>query len=103
MCLLLFAKSVHPKYKLILAANRDEFYNRPTAPAKFWEDAPNLLAGRDLVYGGTWLGITKTGHFAAVTNYRNPNQLNGKRSRGDLVSNFLLGTKSVSEYLHEVK
>ena len=103
MCLILFAKNVHPKYKFILAANRDEFYDRPTSPAKFWDEAPDLLAGKDLVHGGTWLGITKTGRFATVTNYRNPNQPNGKRSRGELVSDFLLGTKSVSEYLADVE
>ena len=103
MCLILFAKNFHPKYKFILAANRDEFYDRPTSPAKFWDNAPNLLAGRDLVHGGTWLGITKTGQFATVTNYRNPNQPNGKRSRGALVSEFLLGTISVLEYLNEVE
>ena len=103
MCLILFAKDVHPKYKFILAANRDEFYDRPTSSAKFWDDAPNLLAGRDLVHGGTWLGMTKTGRFATVTNYRNPNQPNGKRSRGALVTDFLLGAKSVSEYLQEIE
>ena len=103
MCLILFAKNIHPKYKFILAANRDEFYDRPTASARFCDDAPNLLAGKDLVHGGTWLGITKTGRFATVTNYRNPNQPNGKRSRGALVSEFLLGTISVLEYLSEVE
>ena len=103
MCLILFAKNAHPKYKFILAANRDEFYNRPTAPATFWSDATNLLAGKDLVHGGTWLGMTKTGRFATVTNYRDPNQPNGKRSRGALVKDFLLGTNSVSEYLIEVE
>ena len=103
MCLILFAKNAHPKYKFILAANRDEFYNRPTASAAFWNDAPNLLAGKDLVHGGAWLGITKTGRFATVTNYRDPNQPTGKRSRGALVIDFLLGAISVSEYSQEVE
>lgn len=103
MCLILFAYKIHPKYKLVLAANRDEFYERPTASAKFWEDSPNILAGRDLAQGGTWLGVTKNGRFASVTNYRNPNQMKGKLSRGFLVSNFLGGEDSVLEYLQKVK
>lgn len=103
MCLILFAYKNHPKYKLILAANRDEFYERPTASAHFWEDAPNILAGRDLAQGGTWLGVTKNGRFAAVTNYRNPTQPTGKLSRGALVSEFLRGNRTVAEYLQEVE
>ena len=75
MCLLVFAFKVHPTYKLILAANRDEFYERPTAPAKFWDDNPNLLAGKDLKAGGTWLGITRYGKIAAITNYRDPSSI----------------------------
>jgi len=72
MCLILFAYKVHPSYNLILAANRDEFYERPSAPAEFWEDAPQVLAGRDLKEGGTWIGIDRAGKFAAITNYRDP-------------------------------
>ncbi|HWO74464.1 MAG TPA: NRDE family protein [Bacillus sp. (in: firmicutes)] len=93
MCLILFAYRIHPKYKLIMAANRDEFYKRPTAPAHFWEDEPNILAGRDLEKRGTWMGVTKTGSFAAVTNYRDPNEeTEGKRSRGELVADFFKKT-----------
>ncbi len=103
MCLILFAYKIHPKYKFILAANRDEFYERPTASAHFWEDAPEILAGRDLALGGTWLGVTKNGRFAAVTNYRNPNQPQGKLSRGALVSDFLRGDDSVLNYLKKVE
>ncbi len=72
MCLILLAYDVHPEYRLILAANRDEFYDRPTLPMAFWEDHPDILAGRDLKGGGTWLGITRSGRFAAITNYREP-------------------------------
>ncbi|MBX7172094.1 MAG: NRDE family protein [Pyrinomonadaceae bacterium] len=103
MCLILFAYKVNPNYKFILAANRDEFYERPTASAHFWEDAPEILAGRDLALGGTWLGVTKSGRFSAVTNYRNPNQPQGKLSRGALVSDFLGGDDSVLDYLKKVE
>ena len=68
MCLILFTINPTSKYKLILAANRDEFYDRPAEPAAFWKSDPDLLAGKDLKKGGTWLGITKSGRFAAITN-----------------------------------
>lgn len=101
MCLILFAYKVHPKYKLIVAANRDEFYERPTAPAHFWEDHPHILAGRDLRKMGTWMGITKYGRFAALTNYRDPNEVTeGKRSRGDLVADFLKGSASPADFMN---
>lgn len=100
MCLILFGYHVHPKYKLIVAANRDEFYQRPTAPAYFWEDDPEILAGRDLEKMGTWMGVTKAGRFAALTNYRNPNEVTeGKRSRGELVSNALKYNGDILEYM----
>lgn len=100
MCLILFANNVHPKYKLIVAANRDEFYQRPTAPAYFWEDNPEILAGRDLEKKGTWMGVTKSGRFAALTNYRNPNEVTeGKRSRGELVSDSLKHHGDIKEYM----
>jgi len=100
MCLILFAYRVHP-HKLLLAANRDEFYVRPTTPAAFWDDAPQVLAGRDLQGGGTWLGVTRQGRFAAITNYRDPNDfLSDAPSRGELISNFLQGRESPQEYLH---
>jgi uncharacterized protein with NRDE domain len=90
MCLVLIALNSHPDYSLIVAANRDEFYDRPTAPAAFWADAPAVLAGRDLKAGGTWLGIDRRGRFAAVTNYRQgQRELPAPRSRGLLVSEFL--------------
>lgn len=101
MCLILFAYKAHPKYKLIVAANRDEFYERPTAPAHFWEDHPHILAGRDLRKMGTWMGVTKNGRFAALTNYRNPNEVTeGKRSRGDLVGDFLIGSASPADFMN---
>lgn len=103
MCLILFAYKVHPAYRLIVAANRDEFYERPSSPSEFWEDAPQVLAGRDLKEGGTWLGITREGKFAAITNYRDPVALKtGAPSRGKLVSNFLTGPESAVSYLEKV-
>ncbi|WP_088009491.1 NRDE family protein [Indiicoccus explosivorum] len=90
MCLINFQFHNHPAYKLVVAANRDEFYGRPTAAAHFWEDAPHILAGRDLKEKGTWMGITKAGRFAALTNFRDPErETDGKRTRGEIVRNFL--------------
>ena len=90
MCLIFVAIDSHPKYRLIIAANRDEFYDRPTAQASFWLDAPELIAGRDLRAGGTWIGLTRTGRIAALTNYRDPKSINADSpSRGKVVSDFL--------------
>jgi uncharacterized protein with NRDE domain len=104
MCLILFAWKMHEDIPLILMANRDEFYERPTAPAAFWDDAPELLAGRDLREGGTWLGITRQGRLAALTNYRDPAALKTKaRSRGKLVSDYLQGRLTPKAYLHRLE
>jgi len=106
MCLILFAWQAHPRYSLVLAANREEFHARPTAAAEFWQEHPGLLAGRDLQAGGTWLGITRTGRFAAITNYREPlaPELPLEHSRGHLVRDFLTGEESPNNHagqLHE--
>lgn len=100
MCLILFSYQNDHRYKLILAANRDEYYERPTASAQFWEDDPCILAGRDLKGGGTWLGINRNGKIAAITNYRNPSSNKGQLapSRGLLVSDFLGNRSSPAEY-----
>jgi uncharacterized protein with NRDE domain len=103
MCVIFLAINQHSKYKLVLAANRDEFYERPTAQADFWAENEHILAGKDLVHGGTWLGVTKNGRFAAVTNFRDPNQPKGKLSRGNLVKDFLLGTNSPQSYLQQIQ
>lgn len=103
MCLILFAYKTHPKYPLIVAANRDEFYGRPTAAAHFWEDAPHILAGRDLEKKGTWMGITKKGRFAALTNYRDPlESAEGKKSRGEIVRGALQAKGEVEQYMKEL-
>jgi uncharacterized protein with NRDE domain len=104
MCLILFLYDNHPDYRLILAANRDEFYDRPTDPISFWDDSPAVLAGRDLKGKGTWLGITKNGRIAAITNYREPALFKPDApSRGQLVSDYLTGTKTPKEYLKHIK
>lgn len=100
MCTILLAYEAHPRYRLVLAANRDEFYQRPTAPAAYWEEHPGLFAGRDLVHRGTWLGVTSNGRIAALTNFRQAKELHMHGpSRGRLVSGFLSAGGSAQEYL----
>jgi uncharacterized protein with NRDE domain len=103
MCLYVFAYESHSNYRLILASNRDEYYDRPTEKAHFWASSPNVLAGRDEEKYGTWMGITTTGRFGAVTNYRDPSaQLLKADSRGTLVSNFLTNDISPEEHMLKV-
>ncbi|RUQ33591.1 MAG: NRDE family protein [Candidatus Competibacteraceae bacterium] len=100
MCLILLAYRCYPGLDLLVAANRDEFHNRPTAPLAFWDDAPQVLAGRDLQQGGSWMGVTRTGRFAALTNYRDPNRVrHDAPSRGQLVSDYLQGEEPALDYL----
>lgn len=100
MCLILFAYQAHPKYSYIVASNRDEFYQRPTAQAAYWQDEPTILAGRDLEKMGTWMGVSKSGRFAALTNYRDPKEeIEGKQSRGELVADYLKGKEHPEVYL----
>jgi uncharacterized protein with NRDE domain len=103
MCLLLCSYKSNPDYPLILAANRDELHSRPAAEAQFWNDEPSVLAGRDLQAGGTWLGITKHGRIAAVTNYHDKtlSPLSPK-SRGSLVSDFLKSDSTPREYAEHI-
>ncbi len=99
MCLILFAHRAAPEYALVLAANRDEFFARPTGPAEYWTDAPHVLAGRDLEKGGTWMGVTRDGRWAAVTNFRDGTRPEtGSRSRGELVARYLLEDSSAGSY-----
>lgn len=103
MCLLLLALNKHPVYKLVIAANRDEYYKRPTARAAFWDDHPCLLAGKDLRGGGTWFGVTKSGKIAGITNYREPSSMKTNApSRGRIVTDFLSGEKGPEEYLEHL-
>jgi uncharacterized protein with NRDE domain len=128
MCLILFSYQLNAKTPLILGANRDEYFIRPTLAAGYWDDYPTVLAGRDLVAGGTWIGITKTGRFAALTNIREANRQESNlrnadiresdnkqaimnaalvtssivKSRGDLTKAFLTGTQSCENYLQSI-
>ena len=102
MCLILFALGRHRDYPLVVIANRDEYYARPSRTAHWWDDVP-IFAGRDLEAGGTWLGINRQGRFAAVTNVREPGGMTpGKRSRGELPRDFLAGKADPVDYLAEV-
>jgi uncharacterized protein with NRDE domain len=103
MCLIFISLQHHPTYKLIVAGNRDEFYHRKTAVADYWTDHPNILGGRDLEAGGTWLGITTSGRISMLTNYRDLRNLKlNAPSRGHLVSDFLASDATPANYLHEI-
>ena len=103
MCLITFAYKAHPKYRFILAANRDEFYARPTTAVNWWEDRSEILGGRDLQALGTWMAMNKNGRFAAVTNFRDLQNINPvAQSRGDLPVNFLRENVSPDEYAKRV-
>lgn len=103
MCLILFAINPSPRYRLVVAANRDELFARPTKQADFWSTHPSILAGIDKNMGGTWLGINRRGHFAAVTNFReDPPEPIPPRSRGDLPANFLIEQPDPGDYVQDV-
>ena len=105
MCLILFAWQAHPLYPLVVAANRDEFHNSLSAAADWWSDAPDLLAGRDLQAGGTWMGISRSGRFAAITNYRESQEPEPplEFSRGHLVRNYLTSNEPAEEHAWRLK
>ena len=103
MCLIALAWRAIPAYRLIVAANRDEYHARPTAAAAFWDDAPGVYGGRDLKDGGSWLGVGPGGRFAALTNHRNPAAVRGDvRSRGHLVGDYLRRTSTAQRYAQGV-
>lgn len=104
MCLIVFAWKVVPGLPLLAAANRDEFYDRPAAPAAWWTDHPQVYAGRDLLGGGTWLGVSREGRFAALTNIRAPGERREDApSRGALVADFLIGSDSPQAYVDRLR
>ncbi len=104
MCLILFAYHTHPEYKLILAANRDEFYQRPTAPAAYWEDRSPILGGRDMEAMGTWMAINaENGKLSMLTNYRDPANIKSEApSRGALVADYLDSSHTAQEYVQSI-
>lgn len=104
MCLIFLSVSQHPVYKLVIAANRDEFYDRETAPASYWQNNPHIVGGRDLKAQGTWLAMTTGGKIGLLTNYRDPANINPDApSRGQLVSDFLENDVRADRYLKEVE
>lgn len=103
MCLILFSTIQHPKYKLILAANRDEFFHRKTLYANPWADSEDIFGGRDVVSGGTWLGFNTNGRFIAITNYRNPKrEKKDAKSRGILSNTFLTGKEDIMSFIEGI-
>ena len=96
MCLVAFAWNVHPRWRLVLAGNRDEYHARPSAPLSRWDGKPGILAGRDLEAGGTWLGVGAHGRAGVVTNVRDPRASPNGYSRGELLVEFLSGTRSIA-------
>jgi len=102
MCLIALAWRAHADYPLVVAANRDEFHERPSAAAQFWDDRPQILGGRDLECMGTWLGLTRAGKFAGVTNVRDATDARtGARSRGLLASAFLGNGVRAAEFTRQ--
>ena len=103
MCLIVLAIGQHPDYPLILAANRDEFHARPTQDAHWWPDKPDVLGGRDLQAGGTWLAVHRNGRFATVTNFRDAKRTSPElQSRGELVAAFVEGDLAPGDYLETI-
>jgi uncharacterized protein with NRDE domain len=103
LCLIVLAWRVRPGLKLLVAANRDEWRERPAAPAHWWPDHPQIFAGRDLKARGTWMGVTRSGRFAAITNFRDPSDKRSTaRSRGELVTGFLLSKEGAGAFLARV-
>jgi uncharacterized protein with NRDE domain len=99
MCLILVAWQQHAEFPLVVSANRDEFHARPAERAGFWKDHPSILGGRDLEAKGTWMGVSRSGRFAAVTNYRGGQDANAKESRGALVTRFLLSSSDSGAFM----
>jgi uncharacterized protein with NRDE domain len=101
MCLLVLAWNLHSRHRLVVAANRDEFHDRPAAPLAWWQDMPGVLAGRDLRGGGTWMGVSRTGRFGVLTNYRDlePPPAPDAPSRGELVRRFLADATAAQDWL----
>lgn len=104
MCIAYLAIAAHPQWPLLIAANRDEFHARPSLPAAPWPDRPDIISGIDLTGGGTWLGVTRRGRYALITNYRDPGNVQlDAPSRGMLVSTYLESDQDPRSYADEVQ
>ncbi|UYM18685.1 NRDE family protein [Endozoicomonas euniceicola] len=103
MCLIIFSWQPDAQNPLVLVANRDEFYDRPTAPVQFWEDYPEIFGGRDKKAWGSWLALSRSGRFAAVTNYRQWPAPEGEISRGQLVKDCLNSSLSTHAFIKNVQ
>ena len=103
MCLVLIAWRGDAEYPCVIAANRDEMHSRPAAPAQWWRSEPPILAGQDLKAGGTWLGVTRAGRFAALTNYRDPEHRREGPSRGTLVTSILMSKDNARQSLDHLR
>jgi uncharacterized protein with NRDE domain len=104
MCLLVIGWKAHPRYRFVLAGNRDEFHERPSAPLGWWAESPGVLAGKDLKAGGTWLGIARSGRIGVVTNFRDLEApVSAAPSRGELVPRFLTAATSPKEFLDDLR
>jgi len=103
LCLIAIAVHASPRYPIVIAANRDEFYERPTRPLHIWDDDPNIAGGRDLRAGGTWLAVTRDGRFAAVTNIRGNDGPPNARSRGALVGDFVRSNVAPLAYTQSIR
>ncbi len=100
MCLLVLAWNAHPRYRLIVAANRDEYHDRPAGPLTCWPPPEDMLAGRDLRAGGTWLGVDRRRRFGVITNYRDLQDTPATApSRGGLIPRYLREAGGPGEYL----
>ncbi|TGL57917.1 NRDE family protein [Leptospira ognonensis] len=105
MCLVLFAKNEWKGFPIVILANRDEFFDRPSQPLHFWDGPPRVLAGKDLISSGTWLGVNEFGKISFITNRRNLRESvpESPRSRGNLVKNFLLSDTSPNKYVSSLQ
>jgi uncharacterized protein with NRDE domain len=104
MCLLVLAWQVHPRYRLVVAANRDEFHERPTAPMGKWTSPDDIIAGRDLRAGGTWLAMDRKRRFGVITNFRDMQPpIPGSPSRGHLIPDYLRDPAGAGEYLRRLE